>query len=70
MLVDKRNGTMLVTCAECGIEYRTYIPGKDCYSADGCLLGCHQEPLDRCPFCEPNYIGVTLNKDRFPDLCV
>lgn len=68
MAGDQTNGTMIINCSECGKEFCTYIPGKDCYSPDGTLLGCRQQPQDMCPYCDPNYVGVLLNKDRFPNL--
>lgn len=55
------NGVMKATCIECGVEFRTYIPGRDCFLDDGSLVGCHQQPEEKCPLCEPSYIGSALN---------
>ncbi len=57
----------MVTCIECGIEYRTYIPEKDCCLSDGTVQR-HVQPQDKCPDCDFTVIGVMLNKDKFPHL--
>ena len=56
----------MVSCIECGTQFRTYIPGTDCLQPDG-TVQCHQEPHDTCPDCSGGY-GIHLNFDLFPEM--